>query len=116
MSLGKSARATQPKARAKAKARARAALPPEYNLLLTATLCLIALGAVMVFSASSTAQVLSDGGLSNSIYFLQRTLIFAAVGLVIMHLLARRGLDLVRRLTPAILVFSLLSLVAVLIV
>ena len=32
-------------------------------MLLTATLCLLAFGAVMVFSASSTTQVLSDGGL-----------------------------------------------------
>ena len=31
---------------------------PEYNMLLTATLCLLALGAVMVFSASSTTRVL----------------------------------------------------------
>ena len=51
------------------KKRARAAsLPTEYNMLLTATLCLLAFGAVMVFSASSTTRVLSDGGLSDSAY------------------------------------------------
>ncbi len=50
-------------------------------MLLTATLCLLALGAVMVFSASSTTQVLSDGGLSDSAFYLKRTLMFGAVGL-----------------------------------
>lgn len=85
-------------------------------MLLTATLCLLAIGAVMVFSASSTTQVLSDGGLANSVYFLQRTVIFAAIGLVAMHLLARRGLDLVRRATPTILALTFVALVAVLFV
>jgi cell division protein FtsW len=87
---------------------------PEYNLLLTATLCLLAFGAVMVFSASSTTRVLSDGGLSDSAFYLKRTLLFGAAGLVIMHLAARHGLRLVRSLTPAILGISILLLVAVL--
>lgn len=100
--------------RAKARKRARQAVSTEYNMLLTATLCLLALGAVMVFSASSTTQVLQNGGLSNSAFYLKRTLIFGAVGLVIMHLVARFGLDSVRRLTPALLAVSLFLLVAVL--
>jgi cell division protein FtsW len=101
--------------KAKAKKRSRAAAPSvEYNILLTATLCLLAFGAVMVFSASSTTQVLSNGGLSNSAYYLKRTLMFGAVGLVVMHLTARHGLALVRRTTPAILALSLILLVAVL--
>ena len=86
----------------------------EYNLLLTATLCLLAFGAVMVFSASSTTRVLSDGGLSDSAFYLKRTLLFGTAGLLIMHLVARHGLGLVRRLTPAILGLSLVLLVAVL--
>ena len=40
------------------RARTRAAPPVEYNLLLTATLCLLAFGVVMVFSASSTTSLL----------------------------------------------------------
>jgi cell division protein FtsW len=91
-----------------------AALPAEYNLLLTATLCLLAFGAVMIFSASSTTQVLHNGGLSNSAYYLKRTVIVGAIGLVIMHLVARHGLEAVRRLTPALLAGSLFLLVAVL--
>jgi cell division protein FtsW len=102
--------------RKKAKKRSRAAAPStEYSLLLTATLCLLAFGAVMVFSASSTTQVLSNGGLSSSAFYLKRTLIFGAVGLLIMHFTARHGLVAVRRLTPALLVGSLFLLFAVLV-
>jgi cell division protein FtsW len=84
-------------------------------MMLTATLCLLALGAVMVFSASSTTKVLSDGGLSDSAFYLKRTLMFGAIGLVVMHLVARQGLASIRRLTPAILVvsFGLLAVVLV---
>ena len=60
-------------------------------MLLTATLCLLALGAVMVFSASSTTRILQDGGLSDSAFYLKRTLMFGAVGLVIMHLSPATG-------------------------
>jgi len=96
--------------------RSRAASPPaEYNILLTATLCLLAFGAVMVFSASSTTRVLSDGGLSDSAFYLKRTLVFAAVGLLIMHLTARHGLEPIRRFTPTILGVSLFLLLAVLV-
>jgi cell division protein FtsW len=104
------------KGRKKARRRRAANLPAEYNLLLTATLCLLAFGAVMVFSASSTTRVLSDGGLSDSAFYLKRTLLFGAVGLLIMHLTARHGLQLVRRLTPAILGASFFLLLAVLVV
>jgi cell division protein FtsW len=106
-------RAAPGKGRSKARSRA-ATLPTEYNMLLTATLCLLAFGAVMVFSASSTTKVLSNGGLSSSAYYLKRTLIVGAFGLLVMRLTARHGLELVRRLTPAILALSLFLLVAVL--
>src|SRR3982750_1874242 len=76
--------------------------PSEYSLMLTATLCLLAFGAVMVYSASSTTQVLSDGGLSNSAFFLKRTVLFGVAGLLLMHLFARHGLRLIRLLTPAL--------------
>jgi len=104
------------KKKKKSKKRTRAvALPFEYNLLLTATLCLLALGAVMVFSASSTTQVLSDGNLSNSAFFLKRTLLFGVVGLAIMHLVTRHGLTAVRQLTPVILGGSMFLLLVVLV-
>jgi cell division protein FtsW len=103
------------KAKKKAKRRSRAkAASTEYNMLLTATLCLLALGAVMVFSASSTTRILQDGGLSDSAFYLKRTLMFGAVGLVIMHLTARHGLQVVRNMTPAILGGCFFLLLAVL--
>jgi len=97
-----------------AKKRSRARVSPEYNMLLTATLCLLALGAVMVFSASSTTRVLQDGGLSDSAFYLKRTLMFGVVGLIIMHLTARHGLKAIRDLTPILLGGSIFLLVAVL--
>ncbi len=110
---GKSGKA---KARQKTKKKSRAvAHPTEYNLLLTATLCLLAFGAVMVFSASSTTQVLSDGNLANSAFYLKRTLMVGAVGLLAMHLAARHGLVAIRRLTPALLAGSLFLLLVVLV-
>ena len=116
----KSKSKAKPKKRSTAKAKARkrtraAALPAEYNMLLTATLCLLALGAVMVFSASSTTKVLSDGGLSDSAFYLKRTLMIGAVGLVLMHVVARGGLESIRRLTPLLLGVSFFLLLAVLV-
>jgi cell division protein FtsW len=84
----------------------------EYSLLLTATLCLLAFGAVMVFSASSTTALLGDSG--DSAYYLKRTVVFAAVGLVVMRLLAARGVAVIRGLTPAILALAFALCVAVL--
>jgi cell division protein FtsW len=89
-------------------------LPFEYNLLLTATLCLLALGAVMVFSASSTTRILQNGGLSDSAFYLKRTLLFGAVGLAIMVLASKHGLRVVRQLTPILLAGSIFLLLAVL--
>jgi cell division protein FtsW len=116
VALGRLGRPARGKAKKKAKKRSRGAtVSAEYNMLLTATLCLLALGAVMVFSASSTTRVLQDGGLSDSAFYLKRTLMFGAVGLVIMHLTARHGLSLVRKLTPALLGISFFLLCAVLV-
>jgi cell division protein FtsW len=107
--LSRPAGVKKPKAK-----RARRAVSAEYNMLLTATLCLLALGAVMVFSASSTTRILQDGGLSDSAFYLKRTLMFGALGLLAMHVVARHGLDTVRRLTPVLLGGSIFLLVIVL--
>jgi len=104
-------KATKKKAKKRARPRPR---PLEYSLLLTATLCLLALGAVMVFSASSTTKVLQEGGLSSSAYYLKRTLIFGSVALLIMHVTARIGLDKIRNLTPLLLGGSIFLLLVVL--
>jgi cell division protein FtsW len=90
----------------------RAAPPLEYSLLLTATLCLLAFGAVMVFSASSARSLLNSGG--NGFYYLERTLIFGAIGLAVMRVAAVRGVAAARVLTPIVLLSSLFLLFAVL--
>jgi cell division protein FtsW len=88
------------------------AQPIEYNLLLTATLCLLAFGVVMVFSASSTTALLGQSG--DSAYYLKRTLLIGAVGLGVMRLFALRGLRILRPITPLLLVVSFVLLLAVL--
>jgi cell division protein FtsW len=96
------------------RARSRAGAPPvEYSLVLTATLCLLAFGVVMVFSASSTTALLGQSG--DSAYYLKRTLIIGALGLGVMRVLAVRGLSILRPITPLLLGCSLLGLLAVLI-
>ncbi len=94
--------------------RTHAASPSiEYSLLLTSTLCLLAFGAVMVFSASSTTSIL--GGTGDGAYYLKRTVMFGALGLVAMRVLSLRGLRVARALTPLVLVVSFIGLVAVMV-
>jgi cell division protein FtsW len=98
--------------RAAARARpAKAKLPLEYNLLLTATLCLLALGAVMVYSASSARTLLQGDG--DGTTYLVRYVIYGAIGFVLLQVIARRGLDAVVRFTGPLLAFSFVCLVAV---
>src|SRR5438270_12781316 len=92
------------------RSRRRGKPPLEYSILYTATLCLLAAGAVMVYSASSAEALLQDG---DSAYFLKRYLIFAAIGVVAMHIASRRGLRSVRRLTPTLVVVAFGLTVAV---
>ena len=95
------------------RSRKRTPPPVEYSMLLTATLCLIAFGIVMVFSASSTTALLGDSG--DGALYLKRTLIFGALGLLAMRVLSIKGLKAARDLTPALLAVSMFLLVAVLI-
>ncbi len=85
--------------------------PVEYNILFTATLCLLAAGAVMVYSASSARSLLEGQG--DGTLYLVKYLGFGAVGLVVMQLLARGGLELLPRFTPALLGLAFLLLIAV---
>jgi cell division protein FtsW len=87
--------------------------PIEYNLLLTATLCLLAFGVVMVFSASSTAALLGKSG--DSAYYLKRTAVIGAIGLVVMRVMSARGPRLLRPLTPLLVAGSFFLLFAVLV-
>ena len=84
--------------------------PLEYNILLTATLCLLAFGAVMVYSASSSRTALQGG---SGMEFLTRYLAYGALGLGVLYFGARRGLEAVARLTGPLLAVAFALLVAV---
>ena len=94
---------------------ARTAAPPlEHRMLLTATLCLLAFGAVMVYSASSPRDLVVGQGSGMS--YLIRYLVYGLLGLAAMRVLARRGLELLdRRMVTLLLLgsFGLLLLVLV---
>ena len=96
------ARAAAPKSRRKPN-------PVEYNILLTATLCLLAAGAVMVYSASSARTLLESGGEGTG--YLVKYVAFGALGLIVLQVLARGGLELLPRITPALLGISFVLLV-----
>ena len=92
-------------------ARRRHPHPIEHSILMTATLCLLAAGAVMVFSASSARTLLSGQGDGTS--FLVRYLVYGGIGFALMQVVARRGLELVPRVTGPLLVLSFVALVLV---
>jgi cell division protein FtsW len=85
--------------------------PLEHRLLLTATFCLLAGGAVMVYSASSARTLLQGQGDGTS--YLIRYVTYGAVGLVGMYLISRLNLELIRRYTSALLIASFVMLVMV---
>jgi cell division protein FtsW len=94
-------------------ARAARKRPVEYSILYTATLCLLAFGAVMVYSASSAESLLSGPG--DPSFYLKRYLICGALGLVLMHAASRHGLKLIKGLTPFLLIASFLLTAALMI-
>jgi cell division protein FtsW len=93
-------------------ARAKKPQPLEHRLLLTATFCLLAGGAVMVYSASSARTLLQGQGDGTS--YLVKYVAYGAVGLLAMHVLSRHGLVAVRRASPLILLVAFVLLLAVL--
>jgi cell division protein FtsW len=85
--------------------------PLEYNILLTATLCLLAFGAVMVYSASSAESLLSGEG--DGTAFLVQYLVKGAVGVVALVLVSRQPLAVAQKLTGPLLALSFAMLLAV---
>jgi cell division protein FtsW len=85
--------------------------PLEHRLLLTATFCLLAGGAVMVYSASSARTLLQGQGDGTS--YLVKYVTYGAIGLVGMYLVSRLNLELIRRYTGALLIASFVMLVMV---
>jgi cell division protein FtsW len=88
-----------------------ASAPPiESRILTTATLCLLAFGAVMVYSASSPVGVLQGSRFGTGEFV--RYLLFGALGLVGMQVLARRGLELLSERLVAMLVIACIVMLA----
>jgi cell division protein FtsW len=92
-------------------ARAARKRPIEYSILYTATLCLLAFGAVMVYSASS-AESLLNGSNDPSMY-LKRYVIFGLAGLVLLHAASKHGLKVIKGITPLLLGASFFLTIAV---
>jgi cell division protein FtsW len=87
--------------------------PLEHRLLLTATLCLLAGGAVMVYSASSARTLLEGDG--DGTAYLVKYLVYGGVGLVLMQVIARQGLARIHRYTPYLLLIAFVLLLLVLV-
>ena len=83
----------------------------EYNLLLTATLCLLALGAVMVYSASAAPSILQGGGSGTG--YLVKFVLYGAIGMVVLRVLAREGVARVQSLVGPLLAVSFVLVLAV---
>ncbi len=94
----------------------RSGYSTEYSLLLTATMILLAFGVVMVFSASSTSRILSDGSLASSTFYLKKTVVAVTIGLLLMWFVMRGKLSRFRELTPNFMIGCLIALFAVLFV
>jgi cell division protein FtsW len=92
----------------------RVAPPLEHRILMTATLCLLAFGAVMVYSASSPLGVLNGQG--NGTGDFVRYLIFGAIGLAAMHVLERRGVTLLDKRLVTLLLFGSFALLVMVLV
>jgi cell division protein FtsW len=85
--------------------------PLEHRILLTATLCLLAFGAVMVYSASSATSLEQSGGTGSG--YLVKYVMYGAIGLVLMRLLARDGVAKVQSITAPLLAISFVLVLAV---
>jgi cell division protein FtsW len=83
----------------------------EHRILLTATMCLLAFGAVMVYSASSATTLLQGRGNGSS--YLIKYVIYGAIGLVVMRVLARDGVAKVQSITAPLLIVSFVLVLAV---
>src|SRR5213596_3555174 len=95
------------------RSRERKKQPLEYSLLYTATLCLLAAGAVMVYSASSAVALLNGSG--DPSYYLKRYVILAVIGIAVMHAVSRKGLAAARNATPVLLATSFVLCLAVMV-
>ncbi len=91
--------------------------PLEHRILTTATLCLLAFGAVMVYSASSPSGVIHSGGHGLGTGEFVMYLVAAALGLAAMRVAERHGLGLLTAgFVNGLLLVSFVLLMAVLVI
>src|SRR3954452_20718063 len=90
---------------------AKRARPLEYTLLYAATLFLLAIGAVMVYSASSATSLLRGSG--DASFYLKRYVIFGLLGLVVLRGMSKHGLKLAKTFTPLLLIAGFVLTAAV---
>jgi cell division protein FtsW len=83
----------------------------EHRILITATMCLLAYGAVMVYSATSATALLQGSG--NGTGYLIKFVLYGAVGLVIMRVLARDGIAKAQSFVAPLLAVSFALVLAV---
>jgi cell division protein FtsW len=83
----------------------------ESSVLILVTLGLVAFGLVMVYSATSASAALANG---DPAYYLKRQAVYAVLGLFLMVVLSRVDFRSLRALAPALVVTSLVLLLAVL--
>ena len=104
-------RAASARTRPSGKAKARQLHTLEHRILLTATMCLLAFGAVMVYSATSATALLQGAG--NGTSYLVKFVAYGAVGLVAMHVLARDGVAKAQTFVAPLLAVSFVLVLAV---
>ena len=89
----------------------RKQLQLEWNLLVLVTTALVLFGLVMVYSATSGSAAL---GHANPMGYLERQLLYAGAGLVLLVVVSRMSLDRLRGLAPSLVVTALVLCLAVL--
>jgi len=94
-----------------AKAARKAPQTLEYRILVTATMCLLAFGAVMVYSATSATALLEGKGTGSE--YLIKFVVYGAAGLLVMRVLARDGVAKVQNLVGPLLAVSFVLVLAV---
>ena len=82
----------------------------EEDVLLTAVFCLLALGSVMVYSASSASSVVETGGAGTSL--LVRYVVFGSLGFAALLVVSRMSLQRIMELTGPLLAVSFVLLLA----
>lgn len=88
--------------------------PPDFLLFLT-VICLVAIGIVMIFSASSVTSAALPEFHHDPYYFLKRQAVWALAGMILMVFLIKVDVKILRRISPYLLLLSWVALALVLI-